>query len=239
MKQCPTCKRTYGDDTLRFCLEDGASLTRLGPSSVATLTMPAQQNLGELPATIVYEAGMSSSPTAASETRSYKRWVIIGAVVLVTIGLISAASWYIWSTTDSVSRQTQIAGGSRLPTEFRLGESVPADGLTGMTIRDSSEKVYLHSQPMLTSEHVASATVVTSQYGASQYGVLIELTDVGREILAQLTANNINKRLGIVVGREVLCAPTIMTPIQGGQVSITGNFTEAEARRIAEDIMGK
>ena len=28
MKRCPTCKRTYDDDTLSFCLEDGTPLTR-------------------------------------------------------------------------------------------------------------------------------------------------------------------------------------------------------------------
>ncbi len=195
--------------------------------------MPAQRNLGELPATLAYEAGMSSRPTAASETRSYKRWIIIGAVV--TIGLMSAAGWYIWSTTDSVSRQTQIAGGSRLPTEFRLGESVPSDGLTEMKVRDSDEKVYFHSQPIITSEHIASATVVTSQHVGSE--PQIDLTDVGGEILARVTANNINKRLGIVVGRELLTAPTIMSPM-GDRISITG-FTEAEARRLAVDIMGK
>jgi SecD-like export protein len=233
MKHCPTCKRTYVDE-LRFCLEDGASLTRLEPSSVATLTMPAQ-NLGELQPTLAYEAGMSSSPTAAAETRSYKRWVIIGA--LVTIGLVSAASWYIWSTTDSVGRQTQTAGGSRLPTEFRLAESVQSDGLTEMTAHDSDEKVYLHTQPIITSEHIASATVVTSQLGDFQ--VAIVLTEAGGEILRQVTSNNINKRMGIVVGRELLTAPIIHDPVSGGRISIQGGMTEAEARRLAEDIMGK
>lgn len=234
MKQCPTCKRTYVDE-LRFCLEDGASLTRLDPSSAATLTMPAQQNLGELQPTLAYEAGMSSSPTAASETRSYKRWVIIGA--LVTIGLVSAASWYIWSTTDSVGRQTQMAGGSRLPTEFRLAESVPSDGLTEMTTHDSAEKVYLHSQPIITSEHIASATVVSSQVGDFQVDIV--LTEAGGEILRQVTSNNINKRMGIVVGRELLTAPIIHDPVSGGRISIQGRMTETEARRLAEDIMGK
>jgi hypothetical protein len=41
MKRCPTCSRTYDDD-VRFCLEDGATLVRTGPSGGATMTMPAQ-----------------------------------------------------------------------------------------------------------------------------------------------------------------------------------------------------
>ena len=27
MKKCPACNRTYTDDTLKFCLEDGSSLS--------------------------------------------------------------------------------------------------------------------------------------------------------------------------------------------------------------------
>ena len=42
MKACPTCNRTYEDDTLAFCLDDGARLspandpqaTLLGPRTI-------------------------------------------------------------------------------------------------------------------------------------------------------------------------------------------------------------
>lgn len=34
MKQCPQCDRTYDDDSLRFCLEDGALLKSVGPPSL-------------------------------------------------------------------------------------------------------------------------------------------------------------------------------------------------------------
>lgn len=236
MKLCPTCKRTY-DDTLRFCLEDGVRLNRLDPSSAATLTMPAGQSPGDLLSTVVYQAGMSSGSTAKPERHSRNRWAIIGVVLLaVIIGLVSAVSWYTWSTIKSEPRQIQTAYGARLPTEFRLGESVPSDGLTAMTVRGSNEKVYLHSQAILTNYHVASASAVNSPYGAQ---IKLQLTDAGREILAQVTGKNINKQLGIVVGREVLCAPTIMTPIPDGEVLISGNFTEEEAMRLAQDIMGR
>lgn len=32
MKQCPRCNKTYGDDTLNFCLDDGELLTMQQPS---------------------------------------------------------------------------------------------------------------------------------------------------------------------------------------------------------------
>jgi ketosteroid isomerase-like protein len=34
MKRCPTCNRTYTDDTLRYCLQDGASLVTDGQGGV-------------------------------------------------------------------------------------------------------------------------------------------------------------------------------------------------------------
>ncbi|HEV7843834.1 MAG TPA: hypothetical protein VGO69_09055, partial [Pyrinomonadaceae bacterium] len=30
MKRCPTCNKTYSDDSMSFCLEDGAPLLTVG-----------------------------------------------------------------------------------------------------------------------------------------------------------------------------------------------------------------
>lgn len=55
MKRCPTCGSTYTDDTLRFCLQDGAVLKGLdeaedSPDSEATLvTVPPPRDKGLLP----------------------------------------------------------------------------------------------------------------------------------------------------------------------------------------------
>ena len=44
MKSCPTCKRTYHDDSLNFCLEDGTSLS-LWPDKTLVLPGAEQSNL--------------------------------------------------------------------------------------------------------------------------------------------------------------------------------------------------
>src|SRR2546421_10879452 len=42
MKRCPECERTYSDDTLQFCLEDGTELISEGETSAdETLVMSA------------------------------------------------------------------------------------------------------------------------------------------------------------------------------------------------------
>ena len=46
MKRCPTCNRSYVDDTQKFCLEDGATLVGVSAPSFdpqATLAMPGAQ----------------------------------------------------------------------------------------------------------------------------------------------------------------------------------------------------
>lgn len=200
------------------------------------MTMPAQGNRCELPPTVPYGGGISNSSTAASKVPG-RRWLVVGAVLLaVIVGLVSALIWVKWETADSQTGMKQTAGGARVPTEFRLGESFPSAGLIPMTVRGSDEKVYLHSRPLLTSYHIASAQVGISEYGPQ---IHLQLTDIGREILAQVTESNVGKPLGIVIGQELLSAPIISAPILTGRVSISGNFTEAEARRLAADIAGR
>jgi hypothetical protein len=69
MKQCPKCKRSYDDDTLRFCLEDGSPLFDARDSKApATEILPARSNP---PATEILPARgtptlKSSGPTVPS-----------------------------------------------------------------------------------------------------------------------------------------------------------------------------
>src|SRR6476660_4676434 len=59
MKQCPTCKRTYSDSSLSFCLDDGALLSAPFPTQAVggpavdpppTLVMPGEQPAPTQPA---------------------------------------------------------------------------------------------------------------------------------------------------------------------------------------------
>lgn len=61
MKRCPTCRRIYTDDTLNFCLEDGASLESVANASLdETLTLDAN----EPPATEILPAGFAPTVSA-------------------------------------------------------------------------------------------------------------------------------------------------------------------------------
>jgi len=102
MKRCPQCNRTYTDDALSFCLDDGSPLAADAPPSVdlgATMPfIPARQTSQP---TIAYRPGqMPPPPTPPSwapappmpqpQRRSVWPWLLgIGAVlVLMGIGLV-------------------------------------------------------------------------------------------------------------------------------------------------------
>lgn len=70
-------------------------------------------------------------------------------------------------------------------------------------------------------------------YDAQGWGVSLGFTDAGGQLFGDLTAQNVNNRFAIVLDNEVISAPVIREPIRGGSASITGNFTETQARNLA------
>jgi preprotein translocase subunit SecD len=83
--------------------------------------------------------------------------------------------------------------------------------------------------------HLSSATVTTdTSTGAPQIDV--QFSEVGRELFAAITRENINKRLAIVLDGHLYSAPVIRTEIPGGKAQITGSFTQQEARELAAKI---
>jgi preprotein translocase subunit SecD len=55
----------------------------------------------------------------------------------------------------------------------------------------------------------------------------------GAQQFAALTSANVGKQLAIVLDGKVLSAPTIVQPILGGQVQISGSFTLDRAQQLA------
>lgn len=60
MKRCPTCQRVYTDDSLTFCLEDGAQLLNEASSSSSSSEPPATLFMSEPPST---SSNRSAAPT--------------------------------------------------------------------------------------------------------------------------------------------------------------------------------
>lgn len=120
--------------------------------------------------------------------------------------------------------------------EFRLCQMEPAEGLTSMVLAGSGETFYLHDEVVISNADINSAFVTTSN---DQPIVVLVLTPAGDKRFARATRENVWGRMAILIDDRLLSAPVIRAEISGGKAVLAGNFSEAEAHRIAKGIVGR
>ncbi|WP_272699757.1 protein translocase subunit SecD [Desulfovibrio sp. Fe33] len=91
--------------------------------------------------------------------------------------------------------------------------------------------IVLKKDAVLTGEYVSDAQVRLDQWNTPY--VSLTFNARGGKIFTDLTGENVNKRMAIVLDGKVYSAPVIRERISGGSASITGNFTREEARDLA------
>ncbi len=95
----------------------------------------------------------------------------------------------------------------------------------------NEEMVLLALLPVLTGEHLTTASVGFDQYGSPI--VQLSLDREGGKIFDKVTFQNIGKRLAIVLDGQVYSAPVIRDRIPNGKAQISGNFKADEAADLA------
>jgi len=60
--------------------------------------------------------------------------------------------------------------------------------------------------------------------------ILIKLNEKGRGIFAEATKRDLHKSIAIVIDDRVFSWPVVQSEISGGEIEVTGRFTENEAR---------
>jgi hypothetical protein len=81
MKECPTCSRVYADESLRFCLDDGASLISQVRGAVAQPTIRINPpGTRGAKATEVLPGSRLTPPT---QEQSLIPWLVAGAALLL------------------------------------------------------------------------------------------------------------------------------------------------------------
>lgn len=112
MKSCPNCNRTYADDTLTFCLVDGAILSApFDPQ--ATLRMPAARTTNP-PPTEISPAAASQKPLAQTRQSSPVKFIAIAAAAILAGGVITFL--VLNSRRAATGSTTQTAKPSNSPT---------------------------------------------------------------------------------------------------------------------------
>lgn len=131
--------------------------------------------------------------------------------------------------------------------QFRLVVDKPTADSEQMTLvqPDNSPRQPRQPQPevlnvqkavLLDGSDVKNATPSVGRIG--QPFIDIKLTDNGSKRFAEVTRQNIGKRLAIVIDGKLYSAPRINSAITGGEAQITGAFTKAEAENLAARLNG-
>jgi len=97
--------------------------------------------------------------------------------------------------------------------------------------RTQKSPYLLKKHTSLTGKYVTNASVKLDNYGESY--VSLEFNSKGARIFENITGENIEKRLAIVLDDNVYSAPVIKDKISGGKAQITGRYTTDEARDLA------
>ena len=96
--------------------------------------------------------------------------------------------------------------------------------------KEQTLRLLVKQRPDLTGDRVTSASAF---YDVQGYGVSMRLDSEGAKMFGDLTADNVGQRLAIMLDGDVQTAPSIRSPIYGGEAIITGRFDDREARNIA------
>ncbi|HBO70419.1 MAG TPA: protein translocase subunit SecD, partial [Deltaproteobacteria bacterium] len=100
------------------------------------------------------------------------------------------------------------------------------------TGRVSKSPMLVRKRALLTGETIKTARVSFESNRGGAY-VSLSFNARGAEIFDRVTAENVKRRLAIVLDDTVYSAPVIQERISGGDAQITGSFTAEEATDLA------
>jgi preprotein translocase subunit SecD len=96
----------------------------------------------------------------------------------------------------------------------------------------SKRPVIVYKKVLLSGEYIKDARVNINPTYNEPY-VSIEFDSQGAKLFDKITAENVGKRLAIILDNSVYSAPVIQERISGGRAQITGRFSEKEAHDLA------
>ncbi|OMQ14616.1 protein-export membrane protein SecD, partial [Modestobacter sp. VKM Ac-2676] len=94
---------------------------------------------------------------------------------------------------------------------------------------------YLLGPSVLEGTDVTDATAGT-RAGTGEWIVDLSLNNSGADAWAEFTTANVGNSVAITLDGRVVSAPTINSAIVGGRTEISGNFTQAEATELANQL---
>jgi preprotein translocase subunit SecD len=181
-------------------------------------------------------------PAPADEARARIRASVIGAVehhmparrrrvpsIAVAVAAIAVAAVVTYALWSRAVPPLQAA----VRFEVHLAEEQPAPGLMVAGAKADGRLIYLHPEVVVDNADVTRASVV--QQADGRFAVAVDFAPAAVRRLSEATAAHVGRPLAIVLDGDVALAPTVRGPI-GPSAMITGDYSQAEAERIANGI---
>ncbi len=86
----------------------------------------------------------------------------------------------------------------------------------------------------LSGKNLKNASVQFKDQGLSEPEVSLKFDEEGTKLFAEITKNNVGKRVAIYLDGEIITAPTVQTEILNGEAVVTGNYTVEEAKNLVK-----
>jgi hypothetical protein len=157
-----------------------------------------------------------------------RRIVIVSVVALILIGIAGSRYW---------SRVAVDVVAAAVRFEVRLAEENPASGLREAVVSGADRTIYLHQETVVTNSDIAQAHVIQGD-AASRFSVTVTFNADGAAKMFRASQSHIGRPLAILIDGEVAIAPVLRSPIRTSAI-ISGNYTRAEAEKIAAGILGR
>jgi TonB family protein len=149
------------------------------------------------------------------------------SAVLVLLLVVGGAAATVLSALPLTLPAVGFQGGTSL--EIRLAEAQPAAGLREAVLEGSDRRVYLRPDAVVTGADVTAARVTDA---GGQYSINVTFSAAASNRLAEATRIHLGRPVAILLDGRLISAPTLRSTIRGSAV-LTGDFTRAQAERIA------
>lgn len=118
----------------------------------------------------------------------------------------------------------------------KLKQSLEGNVPEGYELRyakDDNEPVLLEKKTLLTGDALLNAQVNFNQTDFNKPEVGLKFNSEGAKKFAEITTNNVGRRLAILLDGKLQTAPRINEPIPSGEARISGRFSVKEAQDLA------
>lgn len=134
---------------------------------------------------------------------------------------------------------SNISFATAVPLEFRLVSDTPTASTESfpapMNVSTKDGNIHIEKSAVLTTSEVASAKALPVPILPDTWSLHLELTKAGGEAMAQISRDNLGKRMAIVLHGAVIQAPNIQGEF-GSKFEITGHYTQQDAESLATSL---